>query len=150
MSTISVVMSTYRTEDYKYKSFFNDSVESILNQTYTDFEFIIVIEFGCCISIIQAAKQYAQNDKRIKLIFNKQRLRLAESLNVGMRNAAGKYIARMDDDDIAMADRFAKQVAYMDAHPEIGICGTGCGRMVQRSRTSAKDCYFIEGIGRIF
>ena len=135
MSTISVVMSTYRTEDYKYKSFFNDSVESILNQTYTDFEFIIVIEFGCCISIIQAAKQYAQNDKRIKLIFNKQRLRLAESLNVGMRNAAGKYIARMDDDDIAMANRFAKQVAYMDAHPETGICGTA---MIVQGKSSAK------------
>ena len=54
---------------------------------------------------------------------NEQRLRIAESLNVGMRNAAGEYIARMDSDDRAGKMRIQKQVEYLDSHPEIGIIG---------------------------
>lgn len=115
---VSVVMPTYNSE-----RFLKESIESILNQIYRDFEFIIVADSSVdgTDSILDS---YQQKDDRIK-IYHHERIGLIGSLNKGCRLAKGKYIARMDADDISLPNRLEKQVSYMETHPAIGILGTG-------------------------
>lgn len=115
MPKISVVMSVYNGEKY-----LQEAIESILTQTYSDFEFIIIDDCSTDDSV-KIIESY--DDRRIRLIRNKHNLRLPASLNKGIKMATGKYIARMDADDISMPDRFDKQVAYMETHSEVVAAG---------------------------
>ena len=115
---ISVVMPAYNSEKY-----IAEAIESILNQTFTDFEFIILND-GSTDNTAKIIKEYAKKDKRIKLIDNKKNQGLVSILNQGLDLARGEYIARMDSDDISLPTRFEKQIKYMDTHPECGVLGT--------------------------
>jgi glycosyltransferase involved in cell wall biosynthesis len=99
-----------------------EAVESILEQTFTDYEFII-IDDGSTDSTADILRQFAQSDDRITVHYQENR-GLTASLNKGCKLARGEYIARMDGDDISLPDRLAKQVRYMETHPEIGVLGT--------------------------
>lgn len=101
--------------------FLNEAIESILNQTYTDFEFIIIDDASTDNSI-SIAKSFG--DERIVLVRKKENGGIIESLNVGLEMARGEYIVRMDSDDISLPQRIERQVVFMDAHPEVGVCGT--------------------------
>lgn len=116
---ISVVMTVYDKSAY-----LQDAVSSVLNQRFADFEFIIVVEYGASQELIDILRRSAKADERICLIYNQERLGLPESLNRGIRAARGKYIARMDDDDISLPDRFSKQIQFLETNPQIGVCGT--------------------------
>lgn len=116
MPKISVVMSAYNAGEY-----LSQAVDSILTQAYQDFEFIIIND-GSTDNTAEILASY--NDTRIIIVNNEANIGLTESLNRGLRLARGKYIARMDADDISLPSRFTKQVAFMDANPEIGVCGT--------------------------
>lgn len=113
---ISVLMPVYNCELYV-----REAIESILHQTYTDFEFLIIDDAStdATASII---KSY--DDPRIQLIEKPVNTGYTNSLNQGLKIAKGKYIARMDGDDICMPERFFKQVTYLDAHPETVLCAT--------------------------
>lgn len=113
---VSVIMPVYNGQDY-----LSQAIESILDQTFTDFEFII-IDDGSTDNSFKIIKSY--NDPRIVLIRNETNLKLIASLNKGLNLAKGKYIARMDADDISLPERLARQVEFMDEHPNIGVCGT--------------------------
>lgn len=115
MSNISVVMSVYNGERYLV-----EAIDSILNQTYSDFEFIIIND---CSTDKTAEILQSYNDARIKIINNDENLRLPASLNKGLRLAKGKYIARMDADDIALPDRFEKQISYLEKNQEVAVIG---------------------------
>lgn len=118
---VSVVMSVYNTEKY-----LEQSIESILNQSFIDFEFII-IEDCSTDSSLSILKNYAQKDSRIKLIQKSENKRMAgfiENLNIGLREARGKYIARMDADDLSHPTRFEKQVKFLDENPDIFMVGS--------------------------
>ena len=117
MPTVSVLMATYNTPDEWLK----ESIKSILDQTYTDFEFIIVDD---CSTTDLASVKAEMADPRIVWIRNEENLGLTKSLNVALAIAKGKYIARMDADDIALPERFAEQVKFMDEHPEVIVCGS--------------------------
>lgn len=119
MPRVSIIMPLYNGIDY-----IDECIESIKNQTYTDWEFIIVSEYGCDDGSSDRVNEYAKSDDRIILVQNKERLGLAESLNVGIEYAKGEFVARVDDDDPSYPTRFQKQVEFLDIHPEIGICGT--------------------------
>lgn len=114
---ISVVMPTYNTDI----SVLGEAVMSILNQTFSDFEFIIVDD--CSQNGTQEYLQSIQDD-RVKVIRNFENLGVTKSLNIGLKAAEGEYIARMDADDIALPTRFEKQLTYMENHPEVIACGT--------------------------
>ena len=114
---ISVVMPVYNSEKY-----LADSIESILNQTYTDFEFLIVDD-GSNRATKDIVAQYANMDGRIKIHTNSENTGIHYSRNHGNRTARGKYIANMDADDISLPDRFDKQVEYLEQHPEIAVLG---------------------------
>jgi glycosyltransferase involved in cell wall biosynthesis len=112
---VTVLMPVYNSEKYLH-----DAIKSILNQTFRDFEFIIIHDPSTdkTTEILQSF-----NDPRIKIINNEKVLGLIESLNTGLGIASGEYIARMDSDDISLPERFEKQVKYLQAHPEVGVLG---------------------------
>lgn len=113
---ISVLMSVFNADQY-----LRMAIESILNQTFSDFEFIIIND-GSTDNTANILASY--NDPRIVTATNEVNIGLTKSLNKGLDLAQGEYIARMDADDISMPNRLGKQVAFMDTHPEIGVCGS--------------------------
>ena len=116
MPKISVIMPAYNTEKY-----IKEAIDSILEQTFADFEFII-IDDGSTDSTAEIIRSY--HDCRIKYIKNVKNAGIVFSLNRGLDIARGEYIARMDADDISLPKRFEKQTAYMDEHLDIAVCGT--------------------------
>lgn len=100
------------------------SIDSVLTQTFKDLEFIIINDTPTDKDIVSVLKEYAQNDHRVVLIQNEERLGIAKSVNKGIEVAKGKYIARMDADDICMKQRLEKQFAYMEEHSDIVLLGT--------------------------
>ena len=114
---ISVVMPTYNTP----VPVLREAVESILNQTYSNFEFIIIND---CSTDGSAEYLESLSDPRIVLINNPTNLGVTKSLNIGLDAARGKYIARMDSDDISLPNRFEKQLAFLKKHPDVMVCGT--------------------------
>ena len=118
MPLVSVLMSNYKTP----VSYLKKSIESILTQSTTDLEFVIVND-GSKDNSRQVIYEYAQIDSRIVVVENEQNIGLPRSLNKGIEYCNGEYIARMDTDDICYPDRLEKQVAYMDAHPKCIVSG---------------------------
>lgn len=113
---VTVLMPVYNGEKY-----LKEAIKSILNQTFRDFEFLI-IDDG---SIDKSAEIIASfNDTRIRLERNEANLGLIKTLNKGFRLSKGKYIARMDCDDISLPKRLSAQANFMEKHPEIGVCGS--------------------------
>lgn len=116
---ISVVMSVYNGADYVEKS-----IKSILNQDFTDFEFII-IDDGSIDQTLPLLKQYEQTDPRVQVI-QQQNTGLTIALNKGIEKATGRYIARQDADDISLPDRLMKQFQFMEKNKDIVLCGANC------------------------
>jgi len=100
-----------------------DAIESIIAQTFGDFEFIIVDDASQD-NTLAILHEYASRDERIRVIENQQNLGISASLNKGFAVSRGEYIARMDADDISLEERLAVQVDFMDENTDIGVCGT--------------------------
>ena len=115
---ISVMMVVYNAE-----SFLKDSIDSILRQSFKDFEFII-IDDGSTDRTIEILHSY--NDDRI--VFYEHKHDYIASLNLGLSLCKGRYIARMDADDISLPERFEKQAAYLDEHPGTAVLGAALER----------------------
>jgi glycosyltransferase involved in cell wall biosynthesis len=113
---ISVVLAVYNGAKY-----LKEAIDSILLQTFTDYEFIIIND-GSTDATSKIISSYS--DPRIVSLENETNKGLIYSLNRGLSVSKGKYIARMDADDIALPKRFQIQFDYMETHPEIGICGS--------------------------
>jgi len=116
--SVSVIMPVRNCERYVEKA-----IRSILEQTYTNFEFII-IDDASTDTTAKIIQRLAESDKRIVFTSNQTNLGLTKNLNIALRKSRGKFIARMDGDDISLPNRFAHQVEFLDAHPEISIVGT--------------------------
>ena len=117
MPNISVIMGVHNGEKTVSRA-----IESILNQSYADFEFIICDDCSSD-STVDIINEFIKKDNRIILIKNRQQLGLAASLNKCINIAKGEYIARMDDDDISYSDRLAKQEEFLNKHKEFSIVG---------------------------
>lgn len=111
---VSVVMSVYNG-----RAFLTEAVDSILAQSYGDFEFII-IDDGSTDRTSEILSDYARRDARVRVLRHENQGRAA-SLNKGIGVAQTKYIARMDADDVALPQRFEKQVAFLEQHPDVGL-----------------------------
>jgi glycosyltransferase involved in cell wall biosynthesis len=114
---VTVLMPAYNSELY-----LGEAIESVLKQTFQDFEFIIIND-GSTDETGVILDWYRQQDSRIQA-YHVHHQGYVPLLNMGCQLAQGKYIARMDADDISLPDRLTKQVAFMEAHLEIGLCGT--------------------------
>lgn len=105
---------------YNAGKFLKPAIESILKQTFTDFEFLIIND-GSTDSSRDVIMSFS--DKRIRFLENTSNKGLAYTLNRGLQEATGKYIARMDADDISLADRLATQVNFLETHSDHGVVG---------------------------
>ena len=110
MCLVSIIMSTYKEEEI----FLRQAIESILNQSYKDFEYIIILDNPDNNLHIRIIKEYANLDKRIKFYVNEKNMGLTASLNKGLGLAKGKYICRMDADDISINKRIENQKRYLE------------------------------------
>lgn len=113
---VSVVMPVLNGE-----KFVGEAIESILNQSYKNFEFIILNDASSD-NTINVLKSY--NDSRIRILDFSARKGLNALLNTGIAEAKGDYIMRMDADDISLTHRMSRQVTYLESHPEISICSS--------------------------
>ena len=115
MATISVVMPVYNSEKY-----IKEAIDSVLNQTYRDFEFIIIND---CSTDDSKRIILAYSDNRIRYYENEKNSGIAVTFNKGIELATGEFIARIDSDDICVLNRLEKQIEYLNAHRKIGACG---------------------------
>lgn len=136
MQKVSVLMPVYNTEEV----FLREAIESILSQTFKDFEFLIIND-GSTNNAEEIILSY--KDERIKYIKNEFNIGLIKTLNKGLELVQGEYIARMDSDDISLPERFEKQVKYLDKNPEIQVLGTWFkyfpGNRIVQTATTPKD-----------
>lgn len=114
MPSVSILMPVYNAEPY-----LSEAIQSMLNQTYTDFELIILDD---CSTDGSADVVQTFSDKRIIYHRNEVNSGLANNLNTGLKLAKGKYIARMDGDDISLPHRLQTQVDFLESHPDIDLC----------------------------
>lgn len=119
MPTVSIIMGIY---NEKRRDHVAEAITSMLKQSYTDFEFIICDD-GSEEVFFQWLKEYCQRDERIILIRKEKNEGLASALNTGIQKAKGKYLARMDADDISRPQRLEKQVAFLEQHPKYALAG---------------------------
>jgi glycosyltransferase involved in cell wall biosynthesis len=129
---ISVLMSVYNAEQYLEKA-----IESILNQSFKNFEFLIINDASDdnSLNIINRFQ-----DHRLHVYSNPVNLGLANSLNKGINLSQGKYIARMDADDIAVLSRLAIQYTFLEKNPHIDICGASV-RLINESGEYLPDSW---------
>ena len=106
---------------YNAERFLREAIESILGQTFTNFEFLIIND-GSSDGSKSIIEEY--HDPRIRLVENERNLKLSATLNKGIEIARGEYIARMDNDDISLPNRLQRQVEFLDQNSDIAICGT--------------------------
>ena len=113
---ISVIMPVYNAGKYV-----KDAIKSILNQTFRDFEFLIIND-GSTDNSKEIILSFSDN--RIRYIENEKNLRLIKTLNKGLKLATGKYVARMDADDVALPNRFSKQFSFLEMNTDVVVCGS--------------------------
>ena len=125
---VSVIMPVYKGEKY-----LREAIDSILAQTFRDFELIIVFnaDTNSNDNSIGIIKSYS--DPRIRLIINKER-GLSVARNVGLKNSQGIYIANLDCDDTSHPSRLQKQVQFLDANPDFGLIGSNVGIIDEKNK----------------
>ena len=128
MPKISVIMATYNCQDSV-----KEAIDSILQQTYTDWEFVICDDYSTdyTYDILQQYKE--QYPEKFVILQNASNRKLPYSLNHCLQYSQGEYIARMDGDDISLPDRFEKQLQYLEEHPEHAVVGTSMTRFDEKS-----------------
>lgn len=124
MVLVSVIMSVYNTP----LEYLREAVASILKQTYKNLEFVIVDDGSSDNDVIDYLNKLPTLDNRVKLIKNITNIGLTKSLNIAIENSHGKYLARMDADDISLPNRIEEQVKYMEDNPQ--ICQTGTAILI--------------------
>lgn len=123
---ISIIMPAYNAEKY-----IEEAICSIKEQTYLNWE-LIIIDDGSSDNTAQIILKHVKSDNRIKMISRKNK-GLVPTLNEGIQNAAGKFIARMDADDICDKTRLKKQISYLWNHPEVHLVGTNVSMLFEKN-----------------
>lgn len=120
MPKLSVIMSVYN----EPPEWLHIAIQSILDQSYSDFEFIIINDNPEKPDNDRILREFSEKDNRVVIITNAKNIGLTKSLNQGLKVAKGEYIARMDADDMSLPLRFERQVTFLDNHPEILCVGS--------------------------
>lgn len=115
MPKISVLFPTYNTKEEHLR----EAMESVLNQTFSDFEFIVLDDCSPDANVEKVVKSYT--DPRIRFYRNERNLGISQTRNKLIDLASGEYLAVMDHDDVSLPERFEKEAAYLDAYPDVGV-----------------------------
>ena len=137
---VSVVLATYN----EPQEFIAASINSVVKQTYSNWELIIVDDSTNEYSI-QIINDFAQNDNRIKIIRQEERMGFVKALNIGLKFSHGKYIARMDGDDVASPDRFEKEVDFLQKHQDVDVIGGAMNIINENGTIVAERNYPLGG-----
>ncbi len=138
MPQVSVVMPVYNGERY-----LAEAIESILAQTFTDFEFIIVDD-GSTDGSAEIVQTFAERDSRIRFLQLAENRGRADARNAGIKSAHGNYIAMMDCDDLCLRKRLSMQADFIQSNPDIGVVGT-CGQVMNRDMTAPQSEFKLPG-----
>lgn len=130
MPQVSVLMPLYNTQEEHLR----EAIDSVLAQTYTDFELLLLNDSPQNTRLAEIVAEY--KDARIRFSTNEHNIGITDSRNKLIEMAQGEYLAVMDHDDISLPERLAKQVAYLDAHPEVGVVGGRVRNLGERSNLS--------------
>lgn len=133
--SVSVIMGVYK----EPLEWIRQAVDSILSQTFSDFEFIILLDNPNYVEGLNLLKEYESKDNRIVIVCNDENIGLTKSLNKGLALARGKYIARMDADDISLPNRFEYQFSFMEEHPNVIVLGTNIKYIGRKSLVKGND-----------
>ncbi|WP_051200730.1 glycosyltransferase family 2 protein [Butyrivibrio sp. XPD2002] len=136
---VSVVMASFN----EPSNIIGEAIDSILAQTYGNFE-LLIIDDSTNEETIHKLNSY--NDPRIRLVRQGHHAYLPEKLNVGLKMARGKYIARMDADDIALKERFEKQVDFLEKHSNIYVIGGQVNLMDESGYVFSEKKYPLKGL----
>ena len=126
-----------------------ESIESILNQTYKNIEFIIVLDNPKRLDIIELVNEYKFNDNRIIFKVNDTNIGLVRSLNKGIEISCGEFIARMDADDISTSDRIEKQINFMYNNNDIDLVGTKIRAIDEKGEVISKRSNLLKDPNKI-
>lgn len=137
MELISILMPTYNVE-----RFVGEAVESILNQTWTNFEFIIVDDCSTD-RTYDILKKYAAKDSRIHLFRNEINSKICKTLNKALSHAKGQFIVRMDGDDISQPDRFEKLYDFLQDHPNVDLVGSNTITIDEDGKELGRKAYLL-------
>lgn len=138
---VSVIMSVYNGSRYLW-----ESIGSILSQTFTDFELILINDCSTDNSW-EIINEYAKKDERIVLVNNQENIGLTKSLNKGLKIARGEYIARQDADDISLPDRLLIQTNFLDKHNDVGAIGSNAETISEKGEFLENRCLPFESEG---
>jgi hypothetical protein len=141
MPKVSVLMSVYNAERHV-----GEAIESILGQTFRDFEFAI-FDDGSTDGTSEILRGF--DDERIMLVENDENIGLTRSLNRGLRLARGEYIVRLDADDVALPERLEKQVQFLDTHPDVGLLGCAVEYIDPQGRTLGFQRVYREELDKL-
>ncbi|MDU1904263.1 MAG: glycosyltransferase family 2 protein [Dysgonomonas sp.] len=134
MPKVSVILPVYNAERYLY-----DAISSVIGQTFTDWE-LVIINDGSTDDSHQIISKFTDN--RIHYYQNKNNLGLIKTLNKAISLSCGEYIARMDADDICLSTRFERQVEFLDEHPDYAMCGSWVNVIDENSAEKGKILNF--------
>lgn len=140
MPKVSVVMSAYN----ESKSDIEKSIESILNQSFSDFEFIIILDNPSNYDLKKILKEYETKDKRIKVFVNEENMGLARSLNKGIELSSGELICRMDADDISFNNRIELQVKKFENNPKLDVLSGSIIKIDENDNEIGKCIYQVD------
>ena len=138
---VSIVMATFN-EPVEYIS---ASIESILGQNYSDWE-LIIADDSTNQDTKTAIDNFVSQDARIRLIRHEKRMGFVQALNEGLKAARGKYIARMDGDDIALPDRLKCEVDYLEAHKNVMVLGGAMNIINETGAIMSERRYPLSGL----
>jgi len=138
---VTVLMTVYNGLPY-----LREAIDSVLDQSFTDFEFLIVDDASTDRST-QTVESYS--DDRIRLFRNVTNIGQNASLNKGLAEARGEFIVRLDQDDVCLPGRIEKQVAFLTANPQISVVGTWAYSIDDRSRKTAIWKWNVDDFGRL-
>lgn len=137
---VSVVMATYN----EPQEFITASIESILAQTYANWE-LLIADDSTNEDTIQIIDAFAQKDKRIKVIRKETRMGFVKALNIGLNSSRGMFIARMDGDDVALSNRLEKEVDFLQTHRNIDVIGGAMNIINENGETVSERFYPLGG-----
>ena len=129
MPKVSVLMPVYKTNE----KYLREAIESILNQTYKDFEFLILDD---CPSDSRESVVKSYNDERIKYFKNEKNLGISGARNKLIDLSSGEYLAIFDHDDISLPTRFEKEVEYLDNNPDVGVVSCNYKTLLKQKESS--------------
>lgn len=129
MPELTILMPVYNTK----VEWLSEAIESVLNQSYKDFEFLIIDDGSSSKDVWPCLLKYASLDQRIRLVRNNLNIGLVASLNKGLELSNSVWVGRMDADDVCKTDRFEKQMSYLCRYPETVVLGTN-GRYIETGR----------------